>query len=304
MHTADQQPLLNSNQLGIINTLRLWWKQPHTFSHYEKFFFITASLTLLAAIVLVHEPIVLWTEGRPRLKSTGAALQNDCATMGMGLFNFMLEALVSLKNNTFATFNFNDKRVRTPAYVGAIDYRGGRTPGSTLETIDSWFNPCGWTDFFTGSLMNSVLTLTGHAFHGSLHKAQELTRNGFPVLQMTAWAPSQLLNNATVGPALSLFLIEFCEKIQNGGDSLICDSSGRCEHTNGMEQYGDSFERYAIPFGAVYGFFTVLACLVLSALLYKKACTKWDMFKTQQAASVPTSGPTQSASPPLSLQQS
>lgn len=304
MQTEEQQTLLNPNRLSIIDTLRLWWKQPHTFSHYEKFFLMFWSLVLLAAIVLIHEPIVLWTEGRPRLKSTGAALQNDCATMGMGLFNFMLEACVSLKNDTFATFNFNDKRVRTPAYVGAIDYHGGRTPGSTLETVKTWISPWGWTDFFTCSLMNFVLTLMGHAFHGSLHKAQELTRNGFPVLQMTAWAPGPLLNNVTVSPALNLFLIAFCEKIQNGGDNLICDPEGRCEHTNGMEQYGDSFERYAISFGAVYGFFTGLACLALSALLYKKTCTKWDLFKAQKEASVPASSPIQSASPTLSLQSS
>lgn len=278
----EQRLLPGEEQLSTTALLRLWWKQPHVFSPYEKFFFILASLTMLAAIILVHEPVVLYTQGRPRLESTGTALQNDCATMGVGLFSSILEACVSLKNNTFATFNLNDKKVRTPAYIGLIDNRGGRAPGSTFETVDSWFHACGWTDYFTCEFINPMLTLTGHAFHGSLRRAQALTRDGFPVLQMPAWAPSQLIDNATVGLVLNLFLIAFCEKIQNGGTSLVWNSAeGRYEHTDGMQLFGDSFERYAISFGTIYGFFTGLACLTMSALLYKKACTKWEMFKTQ-----------------------
>ena len=269
----------SSNQHFLAAALRSWWRQPHTFSNYEKFSVMLCSIMLLAAAILSYEILVLFFDGKPRLEATGNGIKDYCTSELTGLINSVIGICTTLGDGVTAVFNM-DKRIDVlPSFAGLIDNASqALVPGATFQSVSSWFDPIGWINFFTCQSQNTMIVMTGHTFSGSLLEARVRAGNGFPVIVTNAnTLPDPLLGNTT-GLAINAFMGMFCLLIQNGGYSPVINTQNKpYGHFDGFERFGDDFKFYAYAFAAVYILSVVPSFIAMAALQCKKALAKWQL---------------------------
>lgn len=266
------------NQYFFPGALRLWWQQPHSFSHYEKTFLMLSSLVLMAGLILSYEIFVLFFDGKPRLEATGDGIKEYCTGELTGLAQNIVNICSALGDNVTAVFNLDKKIDVLPSFSGLINASSqGLVPGASFQTVPSWFNPIGWVNFFTCQAQNTVIAMTGHTFPGSLTEAQARASNGFPVIVTNVnTIPDPFLGNTTA-LAVNAFLGMFCLLLQNGGYSIINNPQNKpYGHFDGFERFGDDFKFYAYAFAAVYCLCVVPSFVTMAALQCKKALSKWE----------------------------
>ncbi|GEM_PF-4268537 len=268
----------SSNQYFLPDALRLWWQQPHSFSLYEKTFFMLSSVLLLAGAILSYEVFVLFFDGKPRLEATGDGIKEYCTSELTGLAQSVINICTSIGDGMTAVFNMNKRIDVLPDFAGFVnDSSSTLISGASFQSVGSWFDPIGWINFFTCQPQNTTLTMIGHTFSGSLVEAQAKAANGFPVMLTNInMQPDPLLGNTTA-LAVNAFLGMFCLLVQNGGYSIINNPRNQpYGHFDGFERFGDDFKFYAYAFAAVYCLCVVPSFITMAALQCKKVLSKWQ----------------------------
>lgn len=277
------------NHYFLPNALRLWWQQPHHFSHYEKTFLMLSSVLLLAGAILSHEVSVLFSDGKPRLEATGDGIKEYCTSELTGLTQSVVNICTSIGDGMTAVFNMNKRIDVLPDFAGFVnDSSSTLISGASFQSVGSWFDPIGWINFFTCQPQNTTLTMIGHTFPGSLVEAKTKAANGFPVMVTNInMQPDPLLGNTTA-LAVNAFLGMFCLLVQNGGYSIVNNAQNKFYgHFDGFERFGDDFKFYAYAFAAVYCLCVVPSFMTMAALQCKKSLSKWqDSSGEREAASL------------------
>ena len=63
---------------NYLHLFRLWRKEPHTFSHYERIFVWLSGVTLLLGTVLLYEQYLLFFYARLSLQEAGKTIADFC----------------------------------------------------------------------------------------------------------------------------------------------------------------------------------------------------------------------------------
>lgn len=262
----------------FLNRLYAWMKQPHSFSAYELVFCALAVMTLLVGLVFVSELMTLLRDGNSRLGVTGKALEDTCST---GLTPRIADRCAALDPATTGVFSLTTETAGEPIYIGALDVTTLHSlfVNFIMKKIPSWISPIAWAHFFTceQNADGNQLILTGHTMAGTIPQIEAMANTGFPVYTSTTTIDRSLLLNTTVNLAVGSFLIPFCIFIQQGGYSLLTnsDTNQSFGHFAAFERFGKTFGENAKIFGAVYGFLTGVAVLMMSTLLAVKVVSKW-----------------------------
>lgn len=254
-----------SSLSNFLKSLRLWQQEPHRFTVWEKTAMALSAMTLIVGMILLPQNIALFN-AKSALEKTGDAVDDFCSLAVPGLTPQVLEICTSLLENTKAVFDFTNGADKLPTCIIPVNASACITPKHIggLYPFD-WF-VYALCEKRRDEYNNSFFGVRGHVFSGSPVDVQ--ARQGmFPVVTEIQEIFIPVTKNITIGSMLTLFLLEFCTVIKDGG-------RGTLGHTDGFKRPAEDFGLYARIFGSIDGFMVIAAALLMLVLQLKKMIHK------------------------------